>query len=143
MKKTRRSRRKTLNKSDNEIDSDLENQLKTQEETISKKENIKFLSVLSGKKDSKLASASKQTAVSDSESEIEPVQQKKRQYKRKEPEAEEICDQFIANFKKENDLKINNYFRLLNENVKSGLDGLSKNVADLVKFLKYNSTTGK
>ena len=58
MTKTRRGRPKTRNASDNKVDSELESQLKTQEDMISKKENVKFLAVLSGKKSQKESSKS-------------------------------------------------------------------------------------
>ena len=136
-----RGRPKSRVGSDN--DSEIESQLKEQEDKISKKENIKFLAVLSGKKNEKEGKATKTNQVSDSDSDFETKIPKKRAYKKKELDPEEICDQYIENFKKENDLKLNSYFKKLDQSVKDGFEDLSRNVNSLVRFLKYNSETGK
>ena len=68
---------------------------------------------------------------------------KKRKYTKKVPDTEEICDTYISNFQKENDLKLNNYFKRLNQSIQTGFTELTSEIGNLAKYLKYNSAVGQ
>ena len=152
------------------FDQNFEDELEYEDDAISGQENLEFLALVNGAEIPKvtqtaqklntkascsypLRSAAKRHYDADLdlefedegddnweyEAEVKPT----RAYNTKKLTADEICNQYISAFKKNNDLKLNDYFKVLNKTVINSFTLLTKEVATLNSYFRNNSWSGQ
>ena len=124
-------------------DEEFDDLLEEQERQHAEKGDVDVLAITNGKVSKPKASENNSTQQDTSFAEEEAAVIQKRKYTKKAQDPEEICDTYITNFKRKHDLKLNNYFKSLNESIQSGFTGLANEMGNLAKYLKYNSAVGQ
>jgi hypothetical protein len=140
------------------FDQEFQAQLDYEDEILSEKENIEFLAIVNGAPEEVAetkAGPSKRLAPKrkyeetldyeeeDEDYEFEAEMKPTRAYNAKKQTADAICSQYIDAFKRSNDLKLNEYFRILNETVKDSVLSLTKEVNVLNSYFRNNSWSGQ
>jgi hypothetical protein len=141
------------------FDQEFQAQLDHEDEAFSEKDNIEFLAIVNGAPEevaetkpgpSKRSASKRKYEVEtidyeeeDEDYEYEAEMKPTRAYNSKKLTADEICSQYIDAFKRSNDLKLNEYFRILNATVKDSVSLLTKEVNTLNSYFRNNSWSGQ